>query len=124
MGLPEVVAVTMARNLRSQTVMRRIGTTADSAEDVDAPDVDAVRVLGGEFADFEGAERAGLVEVSGGRISFVHPLMRTAVLAHADVVDRRAAHRALACSELLSAEAHAWHLAWPRVGPTTMRPRR
>ncbi len=40
MGLPEVVAVTMARNVRSQAVMRRIGMTTDPAEDFDDPDVD------------------------------------------------------------------------------------
>ena len=40
MGLPEVVAVTMARNARSQAVMRRIGMTTDPAEDFDDPDVD------------------------------------------------------------------------------------
>jgi RimJ/RimL family protein N-acetyltransferase len=40
MGLPEIVAVAMARNLRSQAVMRRIGMTTDPAEDFDDPDVD------------------------------------------------------------------------------------
>lgn len=40
MGLPEIVAVTMARNLRSRAVMRRIGMTSDPAEDFDDPDVD------------------------------------------------------------------------------------
>jgi RimJ/RimL family protein N-acetyltransferase len=40
LGLPEIVAVTMARNLRSQAVMRRIGMTSDPAEDFDDPDVD------------------------------------------------------------------------------------
>ncbi len=40
MGLPEIVAVTMARNMRSQAVMRRIRMTSDPAEDFDDPDVD------------------------------------------------------------------------------------
>jgi RimJ/RimL family protein N-acetyltransferase len=40
MGLPEVLAATMARNVRSQAVMRRIGMTTDPAEDFDDPDVD------------------------------------------------------------------------------------
>ena len=40
MGLPEIVAVTMARNLRSRDVMRRIGMITDPAEDFDDPDVD------------------------------------------------------------------------------------
>ncbi len=40
LGLPEIVAVTMAENLRSQAVMRRIGMTTDPAEDFDDADVD------------------------------------------------------------------------------------
>ena len=40
LGHPEIVAVTMARNLRSQAVMRRIGMTIDPAEDFDDPDVE------------------------------------------------------------------------------------
>ena len=38
--LPEIVAVTIAANLRSQAVMRRIGMTSDPAEDFDDPDAD------------------------------------------------------------------------------------
>jgi RimJ/RimL family protein N-acetyltransferase len=37
---PEIVALTMAENLRSQAVMRRLGMTTDPAEDFDDPDVD------------------------------------------------------------------------------------
>jgi RimJ/RimL family protein N-acetyltransferase len=40
MGLPEIVAVAVAGNLRSQAVMRRIGMTTDPAEDFDEQDVD------------------------------------------------------------------------------------
>ena len=40
MGLPEILAVTAAQNLRSQAVMRRIEMTTDSADDFDDPDVD------------------------------------------------------------------------------------
>jgi RimJ/RimL family protein N-acetyltransferase len=39
-GLTEIVAVTMARNLRSRAVMRRIGMTRDPADDFEDPDVD------------------------------------------------------------------------------------
>jgi RimJ/RimL family protein N-acetyltransferase len=38
--LPEIVAITMAANLRSQAVMERIGMTRDPAEDFDDPDVE------------------------------------------------------------------------------------
>jgi RimJ/RimL family protein N-acetyltransferase len=40
MGLPEIVAVTMAVNLRSRAVMGRIGMTSDPEENFDDPDVD------------------------------------------------------------------------------------
>jgi RimJ/RimL family protein N-acetyltransferase len=42
LGLAEIVAVTMAANVRSQAVMRRIGMTTDPADDFDDPDVDEV----------------------------------------------------------------------------------
>ncbi|MFC5249179.1 GNAT family N-acetyltransferase [Streptomyces nigrescens] len=39
LGLPEILAVTMATNLPSQAVMRRLGMTRDPADDFDDPDV-------------------------------------------------------------------------------------
>jgi RimJ/RimL family protein N-acetyltransferase len=39
LGLPEILAITTATNLRSQAVMRRIGMTTDPAEDFDDPEV-------------------------------------------------------------------------------------
>lgn len=43
MGLTEIVAVPMARNLRSQAVMRRIGMTSDPAEGGPAVDEGPLR---------------------------------------------------------------------------------
>lgn len=40
LGLPEIVAVTMAENLRSRAVMERTGMSRDPAEDFDDPDVE------------------------------------------------------------------------------------
>ena len=59
MGLPEIVAVTMARNLRSQAVMRRIGMTTDPAEDFDDPDVDEVRFAGMWCTESHGPPETG-----------------------------------------------------------------
>ncbi|HEX4657370.1 MAG TPA: GNAT family N-acetyltransferase [Streptosporangiaceae bacterium] len=43
-GLPEIVAVTAATNLRSQAVMRRIGMTSNPMEDFDDPDADEAQL--------------------------------------------------------------------------------
>jgi RimJ/RimL family protein N-acetyltransferase len=44
LGQPEIVAVTMERNVRSQAVMRRIGMTTDPAENFEVAEVDDERL--------------------------------------------------------------------------------
>lgn len=64
------------------------------------------------------AESAGLLGV-GTRITFRHPLLRSAVYQAASPDDRRAAHRALAAATdpQLDPDRRAWHRAHATLGP-------
>ncbi|KAB1916423.1 helix-turn-helix transcriptional regulator [Micromonospora sp. AMSO31t] len=79
----------------------------------------AAAPLGGGPADLRAAEEARLVEVTGRRLRFRHPLVRAAVHAAAPYPERLAAHRALA--DVLTApdtaDRRAWHLAAATTGP-------
>jgi DNA-binding CsgD family transcriptional regulator len=98
-----------ARSLPEDT--RRALLVVACSDERAGPVGDACRALGIAMLDLEPAETARLVAVGVGRVSFVHPLMRTAVLADSVPADRRAAHRALAESDQMSPEARAWHRA-------------
>jgi DNA-binding CsgD family transcriptional regulator len=69
-------------------------------------------------ADAEAAEAEGLLAI-GGRVTFRHPLVRSAMYRSAAVEDRRAVHLALA--EATDGQAdpdrRAWHLAAAAAGP-------
>jgi len=75
----------------------------------------AARTLGLELSAFEEVEAAGLVAVTEARLSFPHPLVRSAAYACASPAERRAAHRAL--SEAVGDEQRPWHLAAAAFGP-------
>ncbi len=61
-------------------------------------------------SDLEPAVRAGLIEVVADRVSFAHPLVRSATFERAGSASLREAHRALA-ETAADADRRAWHAA-------------
>jgi DNA-binding CsgD family transcriptional regulator len=78
----------------------------------------AAKRLGIAGPVLEPAEAAGLLEV-GTRVSFRHPLVRSALYRAASPDERREVHRALAeaTDPALDPDRRAWHLAEATVGP-------
>src|SRR4029453_14238558 len=74
---------------------------------------EALASIGVDRGALEPAEDAGLLAIAEGRVSFRHPLVRSAVFHAAPPSERRAAHRALADALRAGddAERLAWHLA-------------
>jgi DNA-binding CsgD family transcriptional regulator len=62
------------------------------------------------IADLDPAVGAGLVELSAGRVSFAHPLVRSATYQHSGPAALREAHRALA-ETAHTPDRRAWHAA-------------
>ena len=76
---------------------RRALVVAAAAGDGElAPVLGALEALGVAIEPLEEVEAAGLIQVSYGRLTFQHPLVRSAIYAAAEPAERRAAHRALA----------------------------
>ena len=68
------------------------------------------------LSDLDGAERAGIVEVSAGRVRFTHPLLASTHYANAPAARRRELHRLLA-EVLDDEEQRAHHLAQGAEAP-------
>lgn len=86
--------------------------------------LEAVRVCGGGPNDLVEAEAAGLIAVTADRITFRHPLVRSAVYTQAPAAQRREAHRAVAAAIARCGpgagdeeDRRAWHLAEAALGP-------
>lgn len=86
---------------------------ADDTQDL-AVVTRAAAVLGADTDALDASERSGLLLVHGTRLSFRHPLVRSAVYGAATSGERRAAHAALAAvldGDAARADRRAWHLA-------------
>src|SRR5207237_8387128 len=78
----------------------------------------AAAALGAGEDAFEVIEAAGLLRVERGRVTFRHPLLRSAVYSAAPPAARRAAHRALA--DAIADEddpERVWHKAAATIVP-------
>jgi DNA-binding CsgD family transcriptional regulator len=102
-----------------ERVRRALLLAAASASGDLGPILRTAPMLGIDAGDLEQAEAAGLVTVTRTRLSFHHPLVRSAVYSNAPAAQRRAVHRLLA-DELAGpqvADERAWHLAAASFGP-------
>ncbi|TMS00412.1 helix-turn-helix transcriptional regulator [Nonomuraea basaltis] len=87
----------------------------------DGGDLAVIRRAGEELgltpAALSAAERSGLIRITGGQVSFTHPLMRAAAYQHGTYDLRLEAHSVL--SRLLEdqPDRRAWHLAAAATGP-------
>ncbi|MDQ7809787.1 AAA family ATPase [Amycolatopsis sp. A133] len=90
---------------------RRLLVVAACGEDMPLPElVAAARELGLTREDLDPLEKSGLLTLSGDRLRFRHPLVRSAVYGAASSRERTAAHLALAAAAHDPGRA-AWHRA-------------
>ncbi|NMO57557.1 AAA family ATPase [Actinoplanes sp. TBRC 11911] len=78
-----------------------------------------LNVLGSQAADLGPADRAHVISIDRGaaRVSFRHPLIRSAVVELATAEERRRAHQILAQRRGDEPGRRAWHLAEASTGP-------
>jgi DNA-binding CsgD family transcriptional regulator len=74
--------------------------------------------LGADVTALDEAEKAGLLRVRDGRVTFRHGLVRSGIYADAPPAARRAVHRALAAAlSETDVDRRAWHLGEAALGP-------
>ncbi|MFI6477639.1 AAA family ATPase [Nonomuraea sp. NPDC050663] len=110
-----------AQRLRALPERSRLLVLIAAAEESGALDVvlDAGKLLGVSLDDLEPVEIDGLIGFVDGRLTFRHPLVRSAAYREATVTRRLAVHRALA--EVSGArgdqDRRTWHLSAAAIGP-------
>jgi DNA-binding CsgD family transcriptional regulator len=118
--LPGRIEESFVRRLKPLSEHTRLLLLLAAAEPVGDPLLlwRAAERLGIELAAAESAEAEGLLAL-GRRVTFRHPLVRSAVYRSATAPERRAVHRALAeatdCE--VDPDRRAWHLAAAAVAP-------
>jgi DNA-binding CsgD family transcriptional regulator len=92
-----------------------LNTLEEAAAYLRSPEGQPLRPV--EGGDLEQAERSRLVKVTGNRIAFCHPLVRSAIYQGASTAARLAAHRALATAPGGgNRDRKIWHLAMATSG--------
>jgi DNA-binding CsgD family transcriptional regulator len=117
----ELAFAAMAGRLDAGTQSLLLVTAAEETGDLSVV-LRAADMLGAPSTALDRAERAGLLRVNGNRVTFRHPLARSAIYQHATFAARRAAHEALA-GELhreQEVDRRAWHLAATAVEPDSV----
>ncbi|WP_127503557.1 AAA family ATPase [Actinoplanes solisilvae] len=116
--LPGRIEESFVNRMRDLSKADRLLLLVAAAEPVGDPDavLRAAALLGVDLAATTGAD--GLMTI-GARVTFRHPLVRSAVYRAADPAQRRAVHRALAkvTDPEEASDRRAWHLASATAGP-------
>ena len=105
--------------LPAPTRLALLAAAADDSESAGVVERAVATLSSGEFA-LDAAEQAGLLTITGGRVAFRHPLVRSAVYGSATSNERRAVHWALAAAlegDDEQADRRAWHLAASALEP-------
>jgi DNA-binding CsgD family transcriptional regulator len=119
--LPIATTVELAfagRVARMSAPARRSLLVAAAASTADLGSIaGAGALLDLDVSALQEAEAAGLIAVADGRLSFRHPLVRSAVHNAADPAERREVHAAWAQTLADDSDERAWHLGLAAFGP-------